>query len=287
MAGAAPQVQYRQEFVLGFAQRQTLLKETTTREMVVKGNQATFLVANTTGTAVTRGVNGLIPSGDNDNVQVTATLAEKHDLRKMTGFNIFQSQSDQRAIMQINTMSVINNDIDLAILAELANGTLDTGAAATASTTMIGKALAQLQINGVPWDGNVYAVVSPAFLEYMTAITSFASADYVTVKPHVNYPGLNASDPRKSGQGWYEWKGVKWIVSSKITGIGTNAEKCYVYHKSAIGHACNTGEMDSVIGYNDEQQYSYARASLFHGAKLLQNSGVVQMLHDGSALVAT
>ena len=109
----------------------------------------------------------------------------------------------------------------------------------------------------------------------------------MNVKPNVNYPGLNASDPRKSGQGWYEWRGVKWVVSSKITGIGTNAELCYVFHRSAIGHSCNSNEVQSVIGYNEEQDYSYARCTLFHGAKLLQNSGVVRMLHDGSALVAT
>jgi hypothetical protein len=287
MPGAAPQIQYRQEFVLGFAQRQSLLKEATTREMMVKGNQATFLVANTTGTAVTRGVNGLIPSGDNENSQVTATLLEKHDLRKMTGFNIFQSQADQRLIMQINTMSVINRDVDSTIITELATGTLDTGAAAVASVTLIGKAIAQLQANGVPWDGNVFAVVSPAFMEYASNLPAFASADYVMVKPNVNYPGLNAGDPRKAGQGWYEWKGVKWIVSSQIPGITTNAEKCFMFHRSAIGHAANVGEVQSVIGYDDEQDYSYARCTLFHAGKLLQNSGVVQMLHDGSALVAT
>lgn len=286
MPGAAPQIQYRQEFVLGFGQRQTLLKDTTTKEMVVKGNQATFLVANTTGVATTRGTNGLIPSSDNDNTQITANLLEKHDLRRMTGFNIFQSQSDQRAIMQMNTMSIINNDIDAVILAELANGTLDTGVTATASTTMIGKALAQLQLNGVPFDGNIFAVVSPAFMEYMTNIATFASADYVVVKPNVNYPGLNATDPKKSGQGWYEWKGVKWIVSSKVTGAGTANELCYIYHRSAIGHAVATGDIDSKIGYDEEQDYSWSRCSLFHGAKLLQNTGVVRMLHDGSALVA-
>lgn len=290
MPGAAPQTQYRQEFVMGFAQRQSLLKDATTREMVVKGNHATFLVATTDGTATTRGTNGLIPSSDNNNSQVSATLLEKHDLRKMTGFNIFQSQSDQRAIMQMNTMSVINNDMDLAILAELANGTLDTGSTATASASsglIFKKAIAQLQVNGVPWDGNVFAVVSPAFIEYLTDLSSFSSADFVNVKPNVNYPGVNASDPKKSGQGWYEWKGVKWISSSKISGIGTNAELCYMFHRSAIGHAVATGEMQSLIGYDEEQDYSWARCTLYHGAKLLQNSGVVRMLHDGSALVAT
>lgn len=290
MAGAAPQTQYRQEFVLGFTQRQSLLKDASTKEMVVKGNTATFLVATTSGTAVTRGVNGLIPASDNDNTQVSATLAEKHDLRRMTGFNIFQSQSDQRAIMQMNAMSVINRDIDLVILAELANGTLDTGStAATATLTMVNKALTQLQVNGVPWDGNIFAVVSPAFIAYLMDIPAFASADYVNVKPNSAFPGLNASSPGKGGggQGWYEWRGVKWMANSLVTGVGTSSESCYVFHKSAIGHAVASGDIDTAIGYDDEQQYSWARCSLFHGAKLLQNTGVVKMLHDGSAYTAT
>lgn len=290
MPGAAPQIQYRQEFVLGFQKRQSLLKDTTTKEMQVKGNQATFLVANTSGTASTRGVNGLIPASDNDNTQVTATLAEKHDLRRMTGFNIFQSQADQRAIMQMNTMSVINNDMDAAILAELANGTLDTGATATAATSsgaIVSKAIAQLINNGVPWDGNIFAVVTAAFMEYLSQLAGFASADYVNVKPFVNYPGQNAGNEKAPGQGWYEWKGVKWIMSSQISGAGTNAELCYMYHRSAIGHAVNSAGIDSQIGYDGEQDYSWARCSLFHGAKLLQNTGVVRMLHDGSAFVAT
>jgi len=287
MAGAAPQIQYRQEFIAGFAQRQSLLREAVTRENVVKGNQATFLVAATSGTAVTRGVNGLIPSGDNSNTQVTATLVEKHDLREMTGFNIFQSQSDQRAIMQMNTMSVINRDIDSVILTELANGTLDTGAAATASLTMVSKAIAQLMANGVPWDGQVYAVVSPAFLLYLMAIASFASADYVTVKPFANFPGLNASSEKASGQGWYEWMGVKWIVSSQISGISTNAEKCFMFHKSAIGHGVNSADIQSAIGYDDKQDMSWSRCTLYHGAKILQNTGIGVMNHDGSAFVLT
>jgi hypothetical protein len=287
MPGAAPQIQYRDEFIAAFGQRQSLLKETTTKESMIKGNKATFLIASSSGAAVTRGVNGLIPSSDNSNTQVECTVVEKHDLREMTGFNIFQSQGDQRAIMQMNTMSVINRDMDSVILTELATTSLDTGSAATASLTMVSKAIAQLQINGVAWDGNVYAVVSPAFLLYLMAIASFASADYVTVKPFVSFPGWSAASEKQSGQGWYEWMGVKWIVSNQIAGIGTNSETCLMYHRSAIGHAVDTKGVDSAIGYDEKQQMSWARCSVFHGAKLLQNAGVVRMIHDGSAFVAT
>lgn len=287
MAGAAPQIQYRDEFIAAFGQRQSLLKETTTKESMIKGNKATFLVASSSGTAVTRGVNGLIPSNDNSNTQVECTISEKHDLREMTGFNIFQSQSDQRAIMQMNTMSVINRDMDSVILTALATTSLDTGSAATASLTLVSKALAQLQINGVPMDGQIFAVVSPAFILYLMAIASFASADYVTVKPFVNFPGWNAASEKQAGQGWYEWMGVKWIVSNQISGVGTNSETCIMYHRSAIGHAVDTGGVDSAIGYDDKQQMSWARCSLFHGAVLLQNAGAVRMIHDGSAFVAS
>lgn len=287
MPGAAPQVQFRQEFISAFIQRQSLLRDVVTHESVIKGNQATFLVASSSGTAVTRGVNGLIPTRDNSNTQVTATLAEKHDLIEMTGFNIFQSQSDQRAIMQMNTMSVINRDIDNVILAELANATLDTGTATTASLTMVSKAKAQLQNNGVPFDGQIFAVVSAAFMEYLMQIPSFASAEYVNVKPFVNFPGLNASNEKAMGQGWYDWNGVKWIVSSLISGVGTSAEECYMFHRNAIGHAVDRNGIDSAIGYEDKQQISWARASVFHGAKILQNTGIVNMNHDGSAFVAT
>ena len=287
MPGAAAQIQYRQEFVQGFRQRQSLLRDCVTSEAVIKGNQATFLVASSTGTAVTRGVNGLIPYADNNNSQVTATLLEKHAPYEMTGFNIFQSQGNQSAILQMNSMTDINRDIDSVILTELANATLDTGTAATASLTMISKAIAQLQNNGVPWDGQVYAVVSPAFMLYLMQIPAFSNADYVNVKPFVNYPGLNASNEKAGAQGWYDWLGVKWIQSSMISGAGTSAEECYIFHRSAIGHAVNTDGIDTEIGYDGKQQLSWSRASLFHGAKILQNTGIVNFNHDGSAFVAT
>lgn len=288
MPGAAPQTVYRDEFVLGFGQRVSLLKDTTTKELMITGNQAVFMVVDSSGTAVTRGTNGLIPAGDNNNTQVTAVLAEKHDLRRMTGFNIFQSQGNQRDIMQMNTMSVINRDIDSVILTELANGTLDTGAAATASMTMISKALATLGNNGVAMDGNIFAVISPAFLEYLSVIPSWSSADFVVVKPLAqNYPGWNAMDIKKAGHGFWMWKGVNWIVSNQLSGVGTASCTCFMYHRNAIGHCANVDGVDSAIGINDEHNYSWARCTLFHGAKLLQNTGIIRMIHDDSALVAT
>ena len=43
------------------------------------------------------------------------------------------------------------------------------------------------------------------------------------------------------------------------------------------------GEENIFIGYDDKHDISWTRATVYHGAKVLQNTGIVQMKHDGSA----
>jgi len=106
---SAFQVQYRQEYVQAFEQHQSLLRDTVTTEAVIKGQQAVFLVAGSgSATAVTRGTNGRIPARADSNAQNTCTLQEWHDLVRKTGFNIFASQGNQRAIMQWTSRGVIS-----------------------------------------------------------------------------------------------------------------------------------------------------------------------------------
>ena len=154
MAITAPQIQYRSEYIQGFERHQALLRMTVTTETVIKGNQATFLVVDSgAANAVTRGVNGLIPARNDNNNQYTATLVEWHDLVEKTGFNIFQSQGDQRKAMQMTSRAVLNRRIDADIITELNTGTQDTGAVTTANLMMALRAKAILGNAAVPFDG--------------------------------------------------------------------------------------------------------------------------------------
>lgn len=260
--------------------RQSLLRSAVTTEAVIKGNTATFLVAGSGGaTAVTRGVNGMIPARADDLTQTSATLAEWHDLVRKTGFNVFASQGDQNRIMQETTMAVINRKVDSDIIAQLDTATVAVGvASATASLQMVTRAKAVLGLAEVPTQemDNLFAVVTPAFMAYLMQVKEFASADYVEVKPFAG--------PARTYQRWF---GVNWIEHPNLTGNGTSTEKCYMFHRSAIGHAVDKAGIKSPVGYDEEQDYSWARASAFMGSKLLQNSGIVLMRHDGSAMVGT
>ena len=278
MAIEAAMIQYRQEFVAAFEQRVSLLKATTTKESVIKGNTATFLVSGSgSDTAVTRGSNGQIPYGNPTNSQPAATLVEKHAPYELTGFNIFASQGDQKRVMQMASMNVINRDIDLTLLAELANATQDFGTG-TATLSTVAGAQAILGNSDIPVEdeNNMFAIISPAFRGYLIQTTEFASGDYVDVKPLIG-----------PARRMFRWMGVNWIVSSRITGLGTSSEICYMYHRDAIGYAVNVGEENIAIGYDEKQDTSWSRATVFHGAKILQNTGIVKITHDGSAFVAT
>lgn len=285
MADTAFQTQYRQEFILGFEQMATVTRDTVTTEFVIKGNQAVFLTADSGGaTAVTRGVNGLIPARPDNLTQNTAVLLEWHDLVRKTAFNIFASQGDQRRIMQVTTMGVINRKIDDDILAALALATNTTGTATTGSLALVMKAKTILGNNQVPMGNNIFAVISPAFEAYLMMTKEFANALYVNAKPFektatdgTNYDAFTR----------FTWAGVNFIVHPRVTGVGTSNETCIMYHRAAIGHAVDKQSIESPVGYFEEQAYSWARCSIYMGSKLLQNKGVCLIPHDGSAFVSS
>lgn len=282
MADTAFQTMYRQEAVMGFEQGQSLLRgavTTTTDEVLSKGNQAVFLVADSGGaTPATRGVNGLIPARTDNLNQFTCPLVEWHDLVRRTSFNLFASQGNGRQIMQATTRKVMNRKIDSDILTELQNATLTTGAAVPASLALVVKAKTILGNNFVDMEEEdaLFFVASFAFEAYLLQIPEFARASYVDVKPFVG-----------PARRYRRWAGFNWIFHPSIVGKGTVLEFCFAFHRAAIGHAVNTGEMQALAGYMEEQDYSWARTTAYMGSKVLQNSGIVVVKHDGSAYVAT
>lgn len=283
MAENAPVTQYRDELVAEFEQQQSLIRQSTTTEATIKGNQAVFDVAGSgSATAVTRGLNGKIPGRADSNTQTTVTLVEWHDVVEKTGFNIFESQGDQRALMQRTTRAVMNRKIDSDIITELNTGTVNAGATAvTGSVSLVMRAKTILGNASVPWDSNLYGLITPAMEAYLMQTKEFASREYI------NRPPTDNADPAWRDQPlMYYWLGVNWCVHPNLPGKGTSAEKCFLYHKSAIGHAYNSTDMDVDMGYDGRHQMSWARASIYMGTQILQNGGVVVINHDGSALVA-
>lgn len=277
MADTAFTTQYKAETIDTFEEGMSWLRQCTVTEAVIQGSSAVFLVAGSgNASAVTRGVNGMIPARADDNTQNACSLTEWHDLVRKTRFNIFASQGDQRALMQKTSLKVLNRRVDADIIAQLDTATTNLGAAATASLSLVQKAKTTLGENEVPLEDeeNMFAVVTDAFMGYIEQIPEFSSKDYVEM---ATFSGKTRRVLR--------WAGFNWIRHHRLTGKGGASEKCYFFHRDAIGSAFDMGEgFNTAVGYDDEQDYSYARTSSFTGAKLLQQTGIVQVLHDASAI---
>lgn len=282
MAVNAPQVVFKQEIINAFDKTQSILRDTVTTEFMEKGGSAVFLVSDGSATAATqRGANGLIPARNLNLTQNTATLAEYNDLVQVNGFNIFQSQGDLNLPMHKEVMATVNREIDKQIQTILATGTVNTGAAVAGSTELLGKALTMLGNRKVPNDGNVTALVTPAFAEYLRRSESFSSADYVQARPFVD--GMPAFGDMRM---MYKWAGMNIIVDPTLSGVGTAAAKCFLYHKNSIGQAISKNSIDAVTGFDQEQNYSWARATVFMGTTKLQDSGIIVINHNDLALSA-
>lgn len=282
MADQAFQTQYRQEFIAAFEAHASLLREVVTNEADVKGNVAVFLVIGSGGaSAVTRGMNGLIPSRSDNNQQNSCTLSEWHDLVRKTNFNVEASQGNQRMAMQMTTMAVINRKIDDQIVQELNSGTVSVGGAGIpADVSMFQNGRVKLSNAAVPWDSRITLLCQPSFIAYLEQAPEFANAQYVDIKP---YGTNNDSAAWRDRPLAYRWRNALIIEHPNLPGKGTTSEKSFLFHQSAIGHAVEMEGMESRAGYNEEQAYSYARASIMMGAKLIQTAGDVIFTHDGSA----
>ena len=280
MPATAFQIQYRQEFIATFEQKQSLLRDTVTTEAVVKGNTATFLVAGSGGaTATSRGINGQIAARDDSLTQTSATLVEWHDLVRKTDFNIFASQGSQRAIMQATTVAVLNRKIDDDIVTVLNTGTVAIGSATTLpSVSLFMNGLVKLQNASVPWDSNITLLCQPAFLAYLMQADEFTNAEYVNMRPFAGQEANWRDTPQA-----FRWMNVLIMAHPNLPGKGTSSEKSFLYHKSSVGHAADVNGMQTPIGHDEEQGYDFSRASINMGSVLLQNSGIVVLTADGSA----
>lgn len=282
MATTALATQFRDEFVSAFEYGQSMLMGVTTMEAVVSGKDAIFATIGTGGEEATeRSYDGEVVYTADDLNQITVTLKAYDGAAQASSWNMFASQGtpdSRRRAMFGNCGKKINRKVDALVITALNTATNDAGSAATMSLNQVQHAIAVLGNEEVDVDeeDNMFCLASPAARGYLSQIPEFNSADYVEMKP-LNGPIMKMR----------RWAGLNWIFHPRVPGVGTAAEKLFVFHRRAIGLAMDRGGIDFASGYEDKHQRSWARATVFAGAGLLQNSGVAVITHDGSAYVAS
>lgn len=278
MAYMITAAQYKDEWIHEFQRGETYLKDTVTKETITSGfSSATWAIAGQSSGMTERGVNGLIPTRNANDRQVTAELREMHSLENQTKFNVFTSQSGKlREAMQKRSRMDAVREIDDEIIRALLTATnvYNGGTAVTMNLDRI------LDVTSTLWAGNVDERVTflhtPKSWARLLKSQQFTSSDYVDRKPLMQ----DAPRPVVFGNAWH-------MLHNGLPGRGTATASMFVYAKSAVGHALANGETEVAAGFNEEQAYSWDRATIYHRGVILQQAGVIRFVHDDTAPIAT
>lgn len=270
------QTLYSNEWNQAYEQKQSWLRGMVQTKGDVQGDTFVFVLEGDADEAQERAANGNLTYADDNQSSTNATLKEYHHLARKNNFNIYSSPVDQRLSMQRRGVISTNKKTDSLLLAKLDTTTYDTNAAAAAaaSLALLCEAVAILDANFVPRDGERYGLLTPMAWQQMMKVREFSSKDWVPDEPFM-----------KSTE-WRQWNSVKWSVHPGLSGVGTATAKCYAWHKWAVGHALNKGNMTTKIGVNEEHDYSWARTSSYQGAQLLRAKGVVRIKHNDTTSLA-
>ncbi|WP_333846875.1 phage capsid protein [Phaeobacter italicus] len=273
--------QYRDEWVLQFQRGETYLKDAVTRELVFKGDTAVFPIQGSAPRMVRRGVNGLIPSRQRTDSQVNVPLEEFHSLETQSSFNIFTSQSDLRMAMQQAGALTAAREIDQIIIDDAlstATNQFNNGNAITLTFGNVVDIISELNEQDVYSSDDITILWTPKAWARIKTFDEFTSADYVDEKP---LAGGVAGKERP-----VRWAGATHMPHTGLPNIGGNNAQCYAFARGAVGHAVNNDMIHVNVGYDGEQDYSYARHTIFQGARLLQQPGVLQIIHDDTQAIA-
>lgn len=268
--------QYSDEWNHSFQRGETYLKDTVEKELVTEGrSSAVFPVSGVSSGMTSRGANGLIPTRNSTDRQVTATLKERHSLENQTGFNVFTAQAKLRERMQYNSRMDSYREIDDEIITALGTATnlWNGGTAVTPTYGVVSDIISDL------WEANagmnVTCVWTPKTWAKIRQLPEFINADYVDSKPLMG----DAMRPMY-------WNNATHFVHTGLTGMGTATAKNFAYAKAAVGHACASSETNVSAGYNDEQSYSWDRATIYHAAVVLQQEGLISITTDDTVALS-
>ena len=273
-------VVYRREFVAAFNTGVTFLKDRATPQSMSLGGSAVFDVAAVGGRMQTRSIDGRIPRTNVQDGQVTCLLAEHVKKFEVTDFEKFKSQSDERAKMSHRILETVNQELDYNFMGELANASNTFNAVAEPITLDFAtRLIATLAANQVPINPADVTVLCSPFLEAkLQNIKGYASQDYVSVRT------LETGGNQFQNQVMMKrWLNVSWIVHPNLVGVGTASCANYIWHRRAMGCAAPEDQIKYSAGYDDQDHYYYASATLKAGHKILQQPGIFKFLHNDQA----
>ncbi|MCL2737810.1 MAG: phage capsid protein, partial [Alphaproteobacteria bacterium] len=171
---------------------------------------------------------------------------------------------DERRVVASAGAYALGRKTDELIIDAMKTATQAAGSGATGLTKeLVLSAVGILNENDVPDDGRRFCVVGVNQWNQLLSMDEFVNADYTGA------PGMVAGfEVRK-------WLGINWILHNGLP-ASENKRDCFMYHASAIGHACGQ-EVKTDISWVGERAAHFISNSMSQGAVLVDKTGIVRI----------
>jgi hypothetical protein len=265
--------QFEREVHEAFQRQGSKLRGTVRNINNVVGSSAIFQKVGK-GTASTKSTHGMVPVMNLSHTTVEATLFDFYAGDWVDRLDELKINIDERQVIANAGAYALGRKTDELIIKALQSVTggqeiNDDGAGMTLTKLLTG--FEKLGYADVPDDGERYAVVGWKQWAEMLKIPEFASAEYIGAS---DLPFGNATQAKK-------WLGMTVLPHSGLPITSGDIRSCFIYHKSAVGHASGSDVQTDITWHGDRAAH-FVNNMMSQGVALIDATGVVEIKCDES-----
>jgi hypothetical protein len=255
--------QFEADVHLAYQQMGTKLRSTIRSKSGVVGLSTTFQKVGR-GTAATKSRHGLVPVMNLDHEPVECVLSDYYAGDWVDSLDELKTNMDERRVVASAGAYALGRKTDELIINAMDNAANEVEGESLDKDVILA-AIEHLNANDVPDDGRRFCVVGVHQWNELLGIDEFTSADYVGNDKTM----INGFENKK-------WLGVNWILHNGLPLSDAGARGCFMYHASAVGHACGQ-EVKTDITWNGERAAHFVSNSMSQGAVLIDNDGIIRI----------
>ena len=257
--------QFEADVHLAYQQMGTKLRSTIRSKSNVVGLSTTFQKVGK-GTASTKSRHGLVPVMNLNHEPVECVLTDYYAGDWVDALDELKINHDERRVVASAGAYALGRKTDELIINAMSGVTVEVQGSKL-SKELILSAVEKLNANDVPDDGRRFCVVGVRQWNELLSLDEFVSSDYVGDDLTL----VNGFENKK-------WLGINWVLHNGLPS-DNDARRCFMYHASAIGHACGQ-EVKTDISWNGERAAHFISNSMSQGAVLIDGNGIVAMKCD-------
>lgn len=265
--------QFEREVHQAYQRMGSKLLNTVRRVTNVTGESVTFQKVGK-GTAGTKTRHGKVPVMNVSHTNVECTLSDHYAGDWVDKLDELKTNIDERQVVANAGAYALGRKTDDLIITALDEVTGSGQIVEENNTGMtLDKFLEAFEImgnNDVPDDGERYCIVGYKQWTELFKIKEFASADYIG-PDELPFGGAARQVKR--------YMGTLVMPHSGLPVDTSDIRKCYMYHKTAVGHASGS-DVQSDITWHGDHAAHFVNNMMSQGAKMIDRLGIVEIQCD-------